>query len=409
MKQNKILYFAFSILFINSAYTTQTKPVILENRMLQIADQAGLFNDALPDINLVGKDLIDFLKGNSTWNGMLLTLTITTDSKTNDLVLCFRQPALIYGATYVVLSHSHPNLKKYITKKQMPFYIDALKNNNLDDIFTGSYAAHPLTNEPLPVYISNYNAHTYEVRTNHAHLAIPAHAYNDFYFAKKYNLPMPLVLQPTEDQLDRNFKRANVSYKGILNSPYIVHHDECYILKNPVTSEKFLKGKEVASIVTELLIKNGKAQKYSAKIRYSYNNKLESLPNILKIETLLNKQGQSFSPTLYKEKHAELNRILLFAHADFLDLVELFLVNIQSTKQLMIPLIEESCKKRNKTNCYLLKWTNMQNNESERVRFKKDIVSFLDLASFCSDLIHFLSDLANSCPYAQAYLKSLQK
>jgi len=410
MKQNKILYLALSLLLFGTPSSIQAKPVLLENAMLQIADQAGFFNDALADINLVGKALIDFLKGKSTWDGMILTLEVITDSNRNKLNLYFKQPALIYGATYVVLSHDHPHLRKYITAEQMPIYLESIKNNDLGDMFTGSYAIHPFTKEQLPVYISNYNTETYEVRALQAHLAIPAHTYNDFYFAKKYNLPMPIVLQPTQVQLDRNFKRADISYRGVLKSPYIVHPDECYVVQNPISSEQLPKGKEVRRVVTEMLVKNGQAKKHSEKILYKYNNKLESLPNILKLEAFLKKNGRNLSPALYQQKKAELKRILTFVHADFLDLVELFLVNIRSTKQLMIPLVEESCKKRNKSksNCYLLKWSNMKSDESERVRFKKDIVNFIDLAHFCSDLVQFLSDLANSCPHAQAYLKSLQ-
>ena len=50
----------------------------------------------------------------------------------------------------------------------------------------------------------------------------------------------------------------------------------------------------------------------------------------------------------------------------------------------------------------------MSDDEPERIRFKRDITSFMDLAYFCSGLVEFLSDLAYSCPHAQAYMKSLR-
>ena len=163
-------------------------------------------------------------------------------------------------------------------------------------------------------------------------------------------------------------------------------------------------------MLNNLLIRQTKSR-----ARHSNDNALAETKNGSVIRknigySFINKNKTSLSPAAYKEKKAALDEILIFAHADFLSLVESFLVNIQSTRPLMIPLIAESCKKRNKkeTDCYLLKWSTMDGKEPERVRFKKDIVSFMDLAHFSSDLIQFLSDLAYSCTHAQAYLKSLQ-
>lgn len=59
-------------------------------------------------------------------------------------------------------------------------------------MFTGSYAIHPLTGERVPIWIANYVL--YEYGTG-AVMAVPTHDQRDFEFAKKYNLPMKLVVQ----------------------------------------------------------------------------------------------------------------------------------------------------------------------------------------------------------------------
>ena len=391
-------------------FVVQCPPVKLENTMFRTADEAGLFNNALPDINQVGQELITFIKGKAIWTGIILSTDIITDQKTNTISLYVKDPALLSGATYLVISHKHPNVKKYLTSKQKSLYLESLENNQVEDFFSGSYALHPLSQEQIPVYISDYNNDTFETRTGHAHLAIPAHSHNDFYFAKKYNLPMHLVVKPTQEQIDRGVRKADLSYRGALRSPYMIKYEECHVTVHTTEQHKTLSGKNATKYITETLIKNGQAKKHSEPIYYLYDHKKESFYNILKIESFINKNKTSLSPAAYKEKKAALDEILIFAHADFLSLVESFLVNIQSTRPLMIPLIAESCKKRNKkeTDCYLLQWSTMDGKEPERVRFKKDIVSFMDLAHFSSDLIQFLSDLAYSCTHAQAYLKSLQ-
>lgn len=137
MKISKKLYLLF--LLLGSTTHFQTAPAKLQNAMLKIADSAGFFNDALFDIKLVGKALINFLKGNSTWTGLLLHLKVITGDKKGQISLLFKDIALIYGTTYVVISHNHPKVKEFLTVEQKELY------NGVDDIFTGSYVIHPLT------------------------------------------------------------------------------------------------------------------------------------------------------------------------------------------------------------------------------------------------------------------------
>jgi leucyl-tRNA synthetase len=67
--------------------------------------------------------------------------------------------------------------------------------------FTGSYALHPFTNEPLPIWIADYVIGSYGTG---AVMAVPAHDTRDHAFAKQYKLPIKWVIAPADadDSLD---------------------------------------------------------------------------------------------------------------------------------------------------------------------------------------------------------------
>ena len=112
----------------------------------------------------------------------------------------------VYGVTYMVLAPEHPLVEKLIAgnpeKDKLEAFITEMRNQNdivrtAEDapklgMFTGSYAIHPLTGERVPIWIANYVL--YEYGTG-AVMAVPTHDQRDFEFAKKYNLPMKLVVQ----------------------------------------------------------------------------------------------------------------------------------------------------------------------------------------------------------------------
>lgn len=112
----------------------------------------------------------------------------------------------VYGVTYMVLAPEHPLVEKLIAnnpeKAKLEAFIEKMRNENdivrtAEDapklgMFTGSYAIHPLTGERVPIWIANYVL--YEYGTG-AVMAVPTHDQRDWDFAKKYSLPMKLVVQ----------------------------------------------------------------------------------------------------------------------------------------------------------------------------------------------------------------------
>ncbi|MCG0313897.1 MAG: leucine--tRNA ligase, partial [Calditerricola sp.] len=64
-----------------------------------------------------------------------------------------------------------------------------------EGLFTGAYAVHPLTGERVPIWVANYVLMDYGTG---AVMGVPAHDQRDFLFAKKYNLPIRVVIQPAD-------------------------------------------------------------------------------------------------------------------------------------------------------------------------------------------------------------------
>lgn len=133
----------------------------------------------------------------------------------------------VYGVTYMVLAPEHPLVKKLIAgnpdRAAIEAFIDKVKNENDIErtaegaeklgMFTGSYAIHPLTGERVPIWIANYVL--YEYGTG-AVMAVPTHDERDFAFAKKYSLPMKLVVQNKAGDLSLNMMEGAYHADGVL-------------------------------------------------------------------------------------------------------------------------------------------------------------------------------------------------
>ena len=120
------------------------------------------------------------------------------------------RPDTIFGVSYMAIAFDHPDLSRYIDypaidKKKLDDFIFRCRriNQNADyekeGFFTGSYLEHPLTEEDIPLYIANFVLAEYGTG---AVMAVPAHDQRDFEFAKKYGLPIKIVIQNKKHSLD---------------------------------------------------------------------------------------------------------------------------------------------------------------------------------------------------------------
>ena len=111
----------------------------------------------------------------------------------------------IYGVTFVVLAPEHPlinelaldknkNVKEYIKESQKLSEIDRTSTiREKTGVKTDIYCINPVTNEKVPVFIGDYVLASYGTG---AVMGVPAHDERDFIFAKKYDLPIKVVISP---------------------------------------------------------------------------------------------------------------------------------------------------------------------------------------------------------------------
>ncbi len=126
------------------------------------------------------------------------------------------RPDTIFGATYMVVAPEHELIKKYadsiINIEEVNSYKEkaALKSDferaELNKEKTGVEikgikAINPLTNEAIPIWISDYVLITYGTG---AIMAVPAHDDRDFEFAQKFNLPIKQVIREKEKSNTEN-------------------------------------------------------------------------------------------------------------------------------------------------------------------------------------------------------------
>ncbi len=67
-----------------------------------------------------------------------------------------------------------------------------------EGVFTGAHCRNPFTGENIPIYLANFVLMEYGTG---AVMAVPAHDQRDFEFAKKYSLPIRVVIQPKDQEL----------------------------------------------------------------------------------------------------------------------------------------------------------------------------------------------------------------
>jgi leucyl-tRNA synthetase len=119
------------------------------------------------------------------------------------------RPDTIFGVTFMVLCPEHELIDQITTpdrKAEVEEYVTWAKNRSererqaevkkVSGVFTGAYAINPLTEERIPIYVSDYVLAGYGTG---AIMAVPAHDSRDFAFARHFNLPIRQVVSLEKD------------------------------------------------------------------------------------------------------------------------------------------------------------------------------------------------------------------
>ncbi|UCE23528.1 MAG: leucine--tRNA ligase [Candidatus Zixiibacteriota bacterium] len=172
------------------------------------------------------------------------------------------RPDTIYGVTFMAIAPEAEivdrlNLEGEFKEKVIDYQRKALARSDIeraavteekDGVFTGKYAINPFNGERVQLWVADYVLAGYGTG---AVMAVPAHDTRDFAFAKKYEIPIKVVIHPD----------ANTTLD-------VSEMDDAFVEYGPmVNSEHFdgLAGKEAITSVTEHAQKQGIGR---AKVNY---------------------------------------------------------------------------------------------------------------------------------------------
>jgi leucyl-tRNA synthetase len=109
--------------------------------------------------------------------------------KFDDIEVFTTRPDTLHGASFVALSHQHPQAAAYLGQ-----FEGKTEGKDKFGVFTNQYVSNPATGKKIPVWVVNYVAADYGTG---AVMGVPAHDERDLEFARKYNIEV-ISMQPDE-------------------------------------------------------------------------------------------------------------------------------------------------------------------------------------------------------------------
>ncbi len=150
-----------------------------------------------------------------------------TLENSDTIVPCFTtRPDTLYGVTFISLAPEHSFIDELISgspqENVIRDFIEKARSQGIvertaegtekEGIFTGKYVINPVNNSKVPIWIANYVLMEYGTG---AVMGVPAHDQRDFLFARKYHLPVTIVIQPREGELRADTMKAAYVDDGV--------------------------------------------------------------------------------------------------------------------------------------------------------------------------------------------------
>ncbi len=175
-------------------------------------------------------------------------IDFTIEESGEKLPVYTTRPDTIYGVTFMAISPESEILNSLNLDSEKQQQVDEYRraamaktdiertaaSDEKDGVFTGKYAFNPFNDEKVQLWVADYVLAGYGTG---AVMGVPAHDSRDFTFAKKYDIPIKVVIHPNKDTM------LNVN-----------EMDDAYTDAGPmVNSGEFdgLSGQEAIDAVTE--------------------------------------------------------------------------------------------------------------------------------------------------------------
>ncbi len=144
------------------------------------------------------------------------------------------RPDTYFGITFMVYAPEHPDVMELVRgtkyEKGVRDFIKRVllkerfertsEETEKEGMFIGRHAVNPITGDEIPIYIANFVLLEYGTG---AIIGVPAHDQRDFMFARKYKIPIRVVIQPPfhrlgPEQMTRAFtERGKLDNSGQFN------------------------------------------------------------------------------------------------------------------------------------------------------------------------------------------------
>ena len=225
------------------------------------------------------------------------------------------RPDTLFGVTFMTLAPEHPLVEKliegYEKADEVRAFVDRIRNMDRIDrqsdslekegIFTGAYAVHPFTGQRVPLWLGNFVLADYGTG---AVMGVPAHDQRDFEFARKYGLPLRVVISPKDEQIDPETLTEAYTAEGFMVNSGPVDGTANEDGKKAVAQALEKDGKGKATTQFRLRDWNISRQRYwGAPIPVIYCDKCgvvpekeENLPVLLPMDVKIREDGRSPLP-----------------------------------------------------------------------------------------------------------------
>jgi len=158
-----------------------------------------------------------------------IELSFAVKGEEESLTVFTTRPDTLMGVTYMAVAAEHPlAVKRAAVDPTIATFVDECKNVQAAEAAMetmekkgmplGISAIHPITGDPVPLWVANFVVMSYGTG---AVMAVPGHDHRDWEFARKHDLPVTQVIEPTDGSAIDISEGAYVDYGRVINSGFI--------------------------------------------------------------------------------------------------------------------------------------------------------------------------------------------
>jgi leucyl-tRNA synthetase len=204
-------------------------PVVKRNLaqwFFKITDYADRLVDDL-ELNTGWTDHLKMLQRNWIGRSFGAEVEFAIDGVDESVTVYTTRPDTLWGATFFVVAPEHPLADRLVAGTEYEDQLQKLRaevaklteidrtstERDKKGIFLGKYATNPVNGERIPVWAADYVLMDYGTG---AIMAVPAHDQRDFEFARKYGLPIRIVIAPPGADLDPDKMTESYPHDGVM-------------------------------------------------------------------------------------------------------------------------------------------------------------------------------------------------